>query len=100
MPYFTLGSIPESGSSPGEGIGYPLQYSWASPGGLDSKESTFNVGVLGSNPGLGRSPGGKHGNPLQYSCLENLQKQRSLAGDSLWCHKESDMTRQLRTHSE
>ena len=25
------GSIPESGRSPGEGIGYPLQYSWASP---------------------------------------------------------------------
>ena len=24
-------SIPGSGSSPGEGIGYPLQYSWASP---------------------------------------------------------------------
>ena len=24
------GSIPRSGSSPGEGIGYPLQYSWAS----------------------------------------------------------------------
>ena len=24
------GSIPESGKSPGEGIGYPLQYSWAS----------------------------------------------------------------------
>ena len=24
------GSIPESGRSPGEGIGYPLQYSWAS----------------------------------------------------------------------
>ena len=23
--------IPGSGSSPGEGIGYPLQYSWASP---------------------------------------------------------------------
>ena len=23
------GSIPESGRSPGEGIGYPLQYSWA-----------------------------------------------------------------------
>ena len=23
------GSIPGSGSSPGEGIGYPLQYSWA-----------------------------------------------------------------------
>ena len=24
------GSIPESGRSPGEGIGYPLQYFWAS----------------------------------------------------------------------
>ena len=24
------GSIPGSGRSPGEGIGYPLQYSWAS----------------------------------------------------------------------
>ena len=24
------GSIPRSGRSPGEGIGYPLQYSWAS----------------------------------------------------------------------
>ena len=24
------GSIPGSGSPPGEGIGYPLQYSWAS----------------------------------------------------------------------
>ena len=25
-----LGSVPGSGRSPGEGIGYPLQYSWAS----------------------------------------------------------------------
>ena len=25
-----LGSIPGSGRSPGKGIGYPLQYSWAS----------------------------------------------------------------------
>ena len=25
-----LGSIPGSGRAPGEGIGYPLQYSWAS----------------------------------------------------------------------
>ena len=24
------GSIPESGRPPGEGIGYPLQYSWSS----------------------------------------------------------------------
>ena len=39
--------------------------------GLDSKESTCNVGDLGSIPGLGRSPGGGHGNPLQDSCREN-----------------------------
>ena len=50
------GSIPGSGRSAGEGIGYPFQY-WAS--GLDSKESACNVGDLGSIPGLGRSPGGE-----------------------------------------
>ena len=27
---FNAGSIPGSGRSPGEGIGYPLQYSWFS----------------------------------------------------------------------
>ena len=27
------------------------------PGGLDSKESVWNVGVMGSIPGLGRFPG-------------------------------------------
>ena len=42
------------GRSLGEGIGYPLQYSWA--GGSDSKESTCNAEDLGSVPGLGRSP--------------------------------------------
>ena len=32
--------IPGSGRSPEEGIGYPLQYSWAYfPGGPDGKES-------------------------------------------------------------
>ena len=31
--------IPGSGSSPGEGIGYQLQISWASLGGSDGKES-------------------------------------------------------------
>ena len=41
------------------------------PGGLDGKESAYNVGDLGSIPGLGRSPGGGNGNTLQYSSLEN-----------------------------
>ena len=65
------GSISGSGRSAGEGIGYPLQYSWASPCGSAGKESACNVGDLGSIPGLGRSPGEGKGCPLQYSGLEN-----------------------------
>ena len=65
-------SIPGSGRAPGEGIGYPLQYSWASPHGSAGKESTCSAGDLGSIPGLGRSPGCGKGYPLQYSArLEN-----------------------------
>ena len=63
------GSIPGLGRSTGEGIDYPLQYSWASL--LAGKESTCNIGVLCSTPGLGRSPGEGKGYPLQYSGLEN-----------------------------
>ena len=62
------------------------------PGGLDGKESAYNLGDLGSIPRLGRSLGGDHYNPLQYSCLENSQGQRSLAGYSPLGHKELDMT--------
>ena len=83
--------------SPGEGKGYPLQYSPLensmeySPWGhkesymteqlslslqvtLVVKNSLANAGDLRdtvSIPGLGRSPGEGHGNPLQFSCLEN-----------------------------
>ena len=56
----------------GEGIGYPLQYSWASlMAPLVKKKSTCSVGYLGLIPGLGRSPGKGNGNPLQCSCLED-----------------------------
>ena len=44
----TEGSIPGLGRSPGDGNGYPLQYS-----------------------GLENSIRGGNGTPLQYSCLEN-----------------------------
>ena len=50
------------------------------PGGSDSKESACVAGDLGSIPGL-----------------ENPHGQRSLAGYSLWCCKELDMTEQLST---
>ena len=89
------GSIPGSGRSLEERIGYPLQYSQvpALPGSSDGKESACDVEDLGSIPGLGRAPGGGHVNSLQCSCLEKPHGQRSLAGYSSWGHKELDVTR-------
>ena len=53
-------SIPRSGRSTGEGIGYPFQYSWASPVAqlVKNPPSMLETGVgdLGSIPELGRSP--------------------------------------------
>ena len=60
------GSIPGLGRSAGEGVGYPLQYSWASLVASAGKESTCNVGDLGSIPGLGRSPEEGNSYPLQF----------------------------------
>ena len=82
------GLIPESGRSSGEGIGYPLQCSWAS---LVIKNQPA-MQETWMNPWVGRCPEVGHGNPLQYSCLENLHGQRSLLGPNPWGHKESDMT--------
>ena len=61
--------IPGSGRSTGEGIGYPLQYSWAS----------FVAQLVKNLPAmretwvrsLGRSPGEEKGYPLQDYGLEN-----------------------------
>ena len=78
------GSISRLGRPPKEGIGYPLQYSWASLVAQMVKNLRFFR--------LGRSPGEVYGNPLQYSCLENPNGQRSLAGYSLWDCKELDTT--------
>ena len=48
-------SIPGLGRSPGEGIGYPLQYSWASLLVQLVKKSACTAGDLGSIPRLGIS---------------------------------------------
>ena len=79
--------IPEWSRSAGEGIGYPLQYSWTSPVAQLVKNPPANVGNLGLIPGWGRSrsPGERKGYPLQYSGPENFMD----------CHKESDMTERL-----
>ena len=48
------GSIPGSGSSPGEGIGYPLQYSWISLVAQTVKNS--QCGRPGFNPLVRKIP--------------------------------------------
>ena len=99
------GSIPGWESSLWEGIGCPLQYSWASlvtqtnENDTRVQESTRNAGDLGLIPGLVRSPGGGHDSPLQYSCLETPHWQRSLAGYSPWGPKELDTTEWLSTQA-
>ena len=88
-----LSSIPGSGRSTGEGIGYPPQYSWVSLVAQLVKNLPA-IGDLGSIPGLGRSPEEGKGYPLQYFGLEN-----SMDSIDHWGHKESDMTEQL-THKQ
>ena len=57
------------------------------------KNPSANAVEAGSRPGSGRSSGVGNGNPLQYSCLENpVNRERSLAGYSLWSCKGSNMT--------
>ena len=58
--------------STSEGIGYPLQYSWASlVAQMVKNPPAMRESWLGSIPVLERFPGGGRGNPLQHSCLEN-----------------------------
>ena len=65
------GLLPGSGRSSGEGIGYPLQRSWASLVAQLVKNPPAKREDLDSIPGLDRSPGEGKGYPLQYSVLEN-----------------------------
>ena len=68
------------------------------PGGSVVKNPPANAGDagdVGSVPGLGRSLGVGNGNLV---CLPGkFHGHRSLAGYSLWGHKESDTTKQLST---
>ena len=73
---------------------------WASQVALVVKNPPANSGDTGDAgliPGLGRSPEGGNGNPLQYSW--KFHGQRSLADYSPWGHRESDITKQLYTHT-
>ena len=75
---------------------YPihLAVTWTSLVAPSVKKSAYSGGDLGSIYGSGRSPGegsGYHSSILAW-------RQRSLAGYSPWCHKESDTTKQLTHH--
>ena len=73
----------------------PAEETWGFPHASVGKESACNARAAGGAdliPGSRRSPGRGNGKPLQYPCLEKSHRQRSLAGNGPWGHKESDMT--------
>ena len=63
-------SIPGSGRSAGEGIGYPFQYSWASLVAQQVKNppAMWETWVQSL---VGKIPRRREGLPLQYSGMEN-----------------------------
>ena len=68
-------------------------------GGTMVKNLPANAGDMGSIPGWGRSPGEGNDNLPQYSMPGKSHGQRSLAGYSLWGHKESDVT-EMQLHKQ
>ena len=58
------GSIPGSERSPGEGLGYPLQHSWASLVAQTVKNQPAMQETSVQSLGWEDSPGGGQGNPL------------------------------------
>ena len=65
------GSIPGSGRSAGEGIGYPFQYFRFSPVAQLVKKVKVTPERSGFDPWVGKIPGEGKGYPHQYSGLEN-----------------------------
>ena len=78
-------SIPGSGRSPGGGIGYAHQYSWASLVAQLVK-NRLQCWRPGFDRSVGKIPGEQKVYPLQYSGLENSMDYRP------WDSKESDTT--------
>ena len=81
------GSIPGSGRSPGEGIGYLRQYSKASLVAQLVKNPLAMLGELGSIPGLRRFPWRRERLPTPVFWSGEFQGLYSP-----WGHKESDTT--------
>ena len=68
------------------------------PGGLDSKESAFNVRRLRLDPWVGKIPWRRDWQPTPVFLPRESHGQRSLVGYSPQGHKELDTTEQLHFH--
>ena len=84
------GSIPESGKSPGGGIGYPLQYSWASLVVAQLVKNQPAMQETGFDPWIGKIPWRREQLPTPVFWPEEIHGLYSP-----WGRKESDMTEQL-----
>ena len=93
------GSIARSGRSPGEGIGYPLQYYWASLAALSVKNPPAMQEAWVQS--LGWEEPLEEGIASHSSILGWIvpMDRGALAGCSPWGRKESDMTERLSTHT-
>ena len=88
------GSISGSGRSPGEGRGYPLQYSWAS-WWLRWSRICLQCGRPGFHPWVRKIPWRRAWQPTPVFLPGESPGQRSLAGYSPRGCKESDRTEWL-----
>ena len=79
------GSIPGSGRSPGEGIGYLLQYSWASLVAQLVKKTQLQCGRPGFDPWVGKIPWRRERLPTPVFWPREFHGLYSSRG-----HKESD----------
>ena len=74
--------IPGSGRFPGERIGYPVQYSWAS-----LVTPTCNAEKPGFNPWVGKIPWKRKWQPAPVLLPGKPHGWRILAGYSSWGHR-------------
>ena len=115
-----LGSIPGLGRSPGEGKGYPIQYSglensmdcivpWGRRVRHDWATFTSQVALVVKNPpanagdirdsGFDPCPGERNGAPLQYSCLENTMDRRTWQATVYRVAQSQTLLKRLSTHA-
>ena len=90
------GSIPGLGRSPGEGISYPLQYSWSSLV-VQMVKNPLQCGIPGFDSCIGKIPWRRAWQPCPMFLPGESHAQRSPVGSSPQGHKESDTTERLST---